>query len=509
MKRQLFSVLVLLFCTTVVLGNIRLPAIFCDNMVLQREMKVPVWGWADPGEKIIVELGGHQSETVTGIEGKWKLYLGPLDTGGPFEMHIKGKNQITVKNILVGEVWVCSGQSNMAMEVRNSLNAKQEIATANYPKIRYFQVKRTKSLTPLDDVSPVASKNDSWLNKWLICSPATVANFTGVGYFFGRELHKKLGIPIGLISASWGGTTAEAWTPRDTLENNNKLRIILKNWPGYNNDEEWLKQEYEQYVKAVEQAHKEKKEMPVYFNQPTVLYNGILAPVVPFGIRGVTWYQGESNAYRAYQYRVLFPAMIQSWRRHWNQGNFPFLFVQLANYHFEPQVFPELREAQMMALSVPVTAMAVAIDVGDSANIHPKNKQEVGRRLSLAARKLAYEEELVYSGPVFRSMVIAEKECTLRFDHTGNGLTPKGSKTLSGFMVAGNDRKFTKAQAVIKGDEIVVWSNEVPNPVAVRYAWVNHPVSCNLYNKSDDGDYYLPASPFRTDDWPGITYDRK
>ncbi|NOY37294.1 MAG: sialate O-acetylesterase [Chlorobi bacterium] len=506
MKKLLVLSIILSIHVCIAFADIRLPELFSNNMILQREMQVPVWGWADPGEKITVELGGHFAETVTGTDGKWKLLLGPLDAGGPFRLKITGKNTIIISNVLVGEVWVCSGQSNMAMEVQNCLNAKQEISSASYPQIRYFQVKRTKAIKPLDDVSPV--ENESGLNKWEVCDPTTVEHFTGAGYFFVRDLYKKLNVPIGIISASWGGTTAEAWTPYDTLENDPELKIILKNWPDYNNDEEWLKEEYEKYLKNVEKARKEGKTRPLYFNQPSVLYNGIIAPVVPYGIRGVAWYQGESNCYRAYQYRKLFPAMIEQWRKKWGQGNFPFLFVQLANYYFEPQNFPELREAQSMALSLANTAMVVTIDIGDSSNIHPKNKQEVGRRLSLAARKLAYGEDLIYSGPHFKSMQIMDGKCRLSFCHIGDGLMAKGFIPLKGFIIAGTDKNFVTAQARIENNQVVVWSKVVPHPVAVRYAWANHPGNCNLYNKSGELAN-LPASPFRTDDWPGITINRK
>jgi sialate O-acetylesterase len=508
MKRIMPLLLLLWIALIPAKTNIILPRLFSDNMVLQREMRVPVWGRADAGEKVMVELGGHQAETTTGPDGKWKLYLGPLDAGGPFEMKITGKNVVVLKNILVGEVWVCSGQSNMAMEVENCLNARQEMAVANYPMIRQFQVKRAKSLQPLEDVSPADNPKADWLNTWEVCDSTTIRHFTGVGYFFGFNLYLKLKVPIGLIHASWGGTTAEAWTPKDTLENDPDLRIILSNWPDYNNDEDWLKQEYAGYLKEVEKAVKKGSEKPLYFNCPTVLYNGIIAPVIPYGIRGVTWYQGESNAYRAYQYRTLFPAMIKQWRKKWDQGNFPFLFVQLANYHFEPQVFPELREAQFMALSLPNTAMAVAIDVGDSADIHPKNKQEVGRRLSLAARKLAYGEDITFSGPLYKSMVVNNGRCILSFTSSGEKLLSKNPEKLTGFAIAGTNRKFLPAQAKIEGNEVVVWNSDIPQPVAVRYAWANHPGGCNLYNTSTTGGI-LPASPFRTDDWPGITGNRR
>lgn len=508
MKKFTIILFFLGLAVNLAIADVRLPKVFSDNMVLQRDMRVPIWGWADPGEKITAILGDQTAETITKPDGKWKLFLGPLDVGGPFELILSGKNKISIKNVLVGEVWVCSGQSNMAMEVRSCMNARLETAEANYPQIRLFQVKSAKSSTLLEDVSPVSDKGPAWLNKWQVCSPLTVAEFTGVGFFFGRGLWEKLHIPIGLISASWGGTTAEAWIPQDTLKSDKELSMILQNWREYNNDEEWLKSEYNAFIKEVEKAHTENRLEPLYFNQPSVLYNGIMAPVVSFGIRGVIWYQGESNAYRAYQYRNLFPALIQQWRKNWGQGNFPFLFVQLANYQFEPQVFPELRESQRMALALPETAMIVTIDIGDSSTIHPKNKQEVGRRLTLAARKLAYGQDIVYSGPLYRSMNITDGKCRLNFDHVGDGLIVKGIGPLNSFMIAGDDKHFVKAKAIIDGGLVVVWSDDVPDPVSVRYAWSNDPKDCNLYNKSGKL-VYLPASPFRTDNWPGMTFNRK
>ncbi len=506
MKKLFILFLLIYFSVDFANADIWLPKLFNNNMILQREMQVPIWGWADSGEKVTIEIGGHIAETITGTNGKWKLYLGPLDSGGPFELKISGKNTIVIKNVLVGDIWVCSGQSNMAMEVQRCQNAKQEISSANYPWIRHFQVKRTKAIEPFDDVSSVDKK--SRLNKWEVCDSLTVKHFTGVGYFFVRDLYKKLNVPIGIISVSWGGTTAEAWTPHDTLANDPELNLILKNWPDYNNDEDWLKKEYGKYLEHVEKARKKGQTRPLYFNQPSVLYNGIIAPVIPYGIRGIIWYQGESNGYRAYQYRRLFPVMIEQWRKKWNQGDFPFLFVQLANYHFEPQVFPELREAQTMTLSLANTAMAVTIDIGDSSNIHPKNKQEVGRRLSLAARKLAYGEQIIYSGPLYNSMQVEGGKCRLCFYHSGNGLISKNNGSLKGFIIAGADKIFVKAQATIEGNQVVVWSDKVTQPVAVRYAWANHPANCNLYNKSGE-QVNLPASPFRTDDWPGITINRR
>jgi sialate O-acetylesterase len=500
-KRLAFIPLVyFLLATHFSFADVRLPALFSDNMVIQREMNIPVWGWADPGERVTVKIGDYLAETVTGREGKWKVRIGPFTAGGPFDLLITGKNEIRITNVLVGEVWVASGQSNMAMEVRSCLNPDEEISRARYPMIRHFQVKRTKALVPLEDVASVSGSTASWLNAWEICDPSTAGHFSGTAYFFARNLYETLNIPVGIIHTSWGGTTAEAWTPRDTLENDPELKAILNDWPAYNDDEEWLKQEYERFIQELNKARLEGKTDPLYFNQPSVLYNGMIAPVIPYGMRGVIWYQGESNAYRACQYRELFPAMITQWRRKWEQGDFPFLFVQLANYHFEPQVFPALREAQSMTLKLPQTAMAVTIDIGDSTDIHPKNKQEVGRRLFLAAQKMAYGEDILFSGPMFKKLFTEGNQCRLLFDCLGDGLVSKGGGALKGFSIAGANQVFVEARTRIEGDQVIVWNEEIDRPVAVRYAWANHPVACNLYNQSG-GNPYLPASPFRTDDW--------
>lgn len=507
-KSKFFALLLLCLLTyQYSKAEVKPHTLFSDNMVLQQEMLVPVWGRADPGEKVLVNMATYSAETIADAEGRWKLSIGPLKAGGPFEMFFYGKDTVRIENILVGEVWVCSGQSNMAMEVRSCLNADEEIASANYPGIRHFQVKRTKASVAMEDLVTTVNGKATWLNTWEICAPSTVGHFSGSAYFFALDLYKKMNIPVGIIHASWGGTTAEAWTPMDTLESDQNLKDILRDWPAYNEDEAWLAQEYEEFVLEVEKARADGQDEPLYFNQPSVLFNGIIAPVIPFGIRGVLWYQGESNAYRAYQYRDLFPAMITQWRRKWAQGDFPFLYVQLANYHFEPQVFPELREAQSMALSLPQTAMAVTIDIGDSADIHPKNKQEVGRRLFLAAQKVAYGEELDYSGPSFKKMFIDENFCWLLFDHVGDGLMAKGGGSLQGFTISGADGIFMEAQARIEGDQVIVWNEYLDHPVAVRYAWANHPSGNMLYNKTGDRPN-LPASPFRTDQWPGITMER-
>jgi sialate O-acetylesterase len=437
----------------------------------------------------------------------------PPKAGGPYEMTFSGKNKITIKNIMVGEVWVCSGQSNMQWSVKQSANPEQEIADANYPDIRLFTVARKVAEQPQPDCS----------GNWTLCSPETVPDFSAVGYFFGRELHKELNVPIGLIHTSWGGTPAEAWTRREALEKERDCAPILQRYDDAMANYPQAKKEYEQKLEEWKQvAEKAKAEgekaprrprapfKPGHPHSPAGLYNAMIAPLIPFSIQGAIWYQGESNAGRAYQYRKLFPAMIRNWRKDWGQGNFSFLFVQLANFRdVKPEPaesdWAELREAQLMTLSLQNTGMAVIIDIGEAKDIHPKNKQDVGRRLALWALAKNHRKDIVYSGPIYKSksMKVEGNKIILHFDHVGGGLVADGGEPLKGFAVAGADRKFVWANATIDGDTVVVSSDEVSEPVAVRYAWADNPV-CNLYNKEG-----LPASGFRTDDWPGVTVDKK
>ncbi len=487
---------------------IKLPAVIGDGMVLQRDIKVPIWGTADPGEKVTVTLGDQKAAATADADGRWMVRLDPLKAGGPFEMTVVGSNRITLKDILVGEVWVCSGQSNMAMAVKACANAAQEIAAADYPNIRLFTVSRTVAATPQSDTK----------GAWVHCSPETVPDFSAAAYYFGRHLYKELNVPIGLIHTSWGGTPAEAWTSRATLEADPDLKVIVDRW-----DDQIAK--YRKTDSAAEPAAKPaargKAAKPAAGGKaakpPTDpatsphraagLYNGMIHPLIPYAIRGAIWYQGESNAGRAYQYRKLFPAMIQDWRKAWGQGDFPFLFVQLANYQPrkpEPadSAWAELREAQTMTLSLPKTGMAVIIDIGEANDIHPKNKQDVGKRLARAALAIAYGKHIPYSGPMYDSMKIEGDAIRLTFKHVDGGLVARGGE-LKGFAIAGDDRRFVWADAKIDGDTILVRSDKVAKPKAVRYAWADNP-ECNLYNKAD-----LPASPFRTDDWPGVTADQK
>ncbi len=477
-------------------AELSLAGLFGDHMVLQMGRKLPVWGWAEPGQQVKVHFGSRQAATVAADDGSWKVEIGPFGVGGPYELVVDGGNVIRLSDVWVGEVWLCSGQSNMAMLVRSSKNAEEEIASSANPMIRHFLVPRVKGGQPQDTLARKSG--------WQLAGPQTVGDWTGVGYFFARELNLRLGVPVGIINASWGGTVVEAWTSREALKGNTATTEVMTNWPGYNEDESWLGEMYAKFLKEKEQAKTEGRAEPLYFNQPTVLFNGIINPLIPYAIRGATWYQGESNAYRAYQYRDLLPTLINDWRSRFGVGDFPFLIVQLAGYEAGDEVWPELREAQAMALSLPATGMAVATDIGEAGDVHPRNKQDVGIRLARAARAIAYMDNIEYSGPLFDSMSIEGGRAAISFTHTGKGLVALGDKELGGFEVAGDDKKFMPAKTMIEGQRVVVWSEQVAAPVAVRYAWRDFPADANLYNATEDG-VNLPASPFRTDHWQGKT----
>ncbi|HUV66768.1 MAG TPA: sialate O-acetylesterase [Sedimentisphaerales bacterium] len=509
----MLSLVVLLAGAGVTLADVRLPAIIGDNMVLQRGGPVSVWGWADPGEEIMVSVSWHGMSwaVTTGQNGKWAFKMNPPKAGGPYGITLRGKNEIEIKNVMVGEVWVCSGQSNMQFAVRQAVNGEQEVADADYPNIRLFTVERTVADQPQSDCK----------GNWTSCSPEAVPGFSAVGYFFGRELHKKLGVPVGLIHTSWGGTPAEAWTRRGMLKAEPDFSPILERYDDALSKYPQAKQEYERkledWKQAVEKAKTEGTRAPgrpreplgaADPHSPSGLYNAMIAPLIPFSIQGAIWYQGESNASRAYQYRKLFPAMIKNWRDDWGQGDFPFLFVQLANFKEQKpdpgeSDWAELREAQSMTLALPNAGMAVIIDIGEAKNIHPKNKQDVGKRLALWALANSYGQKIEYCGPVYKSSKTEGNRIILTFDHVGDGLVAAPEQPLKGFAIAGADREFVWADARIDGNTVVVSSDKVSGPVAVRYAWADNPV-CNLYNKEG-----LPASPFRTDDWPGVTADNK
>lgn len=634
--------------------KLRLPKVFSDHMVVQRDMPVPVWGWAEPGASVKVTLNGSSKEVKAGPEGKWMARLGQIKVGGPYELAVESKGErITISDVLAGEVWVCSGQSNMEWPVNGFfkvMNADEEQKAANYPQIRLFTVEHAVSGTPEPDARG---------GKWAPCSPQTVANFSASGYFFGRDLYKKLQVPVGLIQSSWGGTPAESWTSKPALHNmsdfakrlddESKVKAngpatkpeyekALAAWTkdlesrdiGFSGSPKffqpecdvtawktmpvpgaweksvlpkydgmvWLRREFDlpkelegkdlklnldtiddaditwvngtrvgstdlffakrQYPVAASLLKPGKNVVVVRVtdfqgdggftgkaddvnivasgdNPSTVslagdwkyretfkikdappkpadpdnpyrlagLYNGMIAPIVPYAIRGAIWYQGESNADRSDQYAELFPAMIRDWRSAWKEGDFPFIFVQLANFmERKPEPVDEdwarLRDAQLKTLSVPKTGMAVAIDIGDAKDIHPKNKQEVGRRLALAAAAIAYKDKGEFSGPIYKSGSIKTRgnKAVVGFEHTSGGLVIKGD-ALKGFAVAGADKKFHWADAKIQGNSVEVSSPDVAKPVAVRYGWANNP-EVTLYNGEG-----LPASPFRTDKWPG------
>ena len=419
-------------------------------------------------------------------------------------MTISGKNRIELSDILVGEVWLCSGQSNMQWSVSQSSEADLEIAAANHPRIRLISVPQVASQTPLT----------AFKGQWEACSPQTVGSFSAVGYSFGRQLHRTLGVPIGLIDNSWGGSAAEAWVRRDVLEKHDRYAALLKSWDdrvaGY--DDAKAKAAYAKRLQAWEAGGKKGSrprgpQNPEGSNhRPANLYNGVLNPVIGYGIRGTIWYQGESNAGRAYQYRHLFPLMIRNWRDVWGQGEFPFYWVQLADFLAEKaepseSAWAELREAQTMTMAaLPNTGEAVIIDIGEGKDIHPRNKHTVGLRLARWALAKDYGKPVAHRSPTFKSVEKKDGKLIVTFDHVGQGLYAFDVQDVRGCAIAGEDRRFVWAQARIVGkDRIEVWADAVKDPVAVRYAWSDNPV-CNLYSREG-----LPATPFRSDDWPGVT----
>jgi sialate O-acetylesterase len=612
-------------------------------MVLQRDTDVKIWGWASAGEKVTINFNDKTYNAVADTDGKWSILLSALKSGGPYDMEINAANHITVKNILIGDVWICSGQSNMELSMDRVKDKYPDvIANSENPSIRQFIVP--------DKYNFNAPQDDLESGRWVSANPGTILNFTAVGYFFAKELFEKYNVPIGLINASLGGSPAQAWMSEDALKafpeylaTTEKYKDIAyinqikekdkavsdawygriqkidkglalgeKPWfdtsydasqwatmniPGYWADEAlgpvngvvWFRKEVDvptsmtgkparlwlgrivdadttyvngKIVGSVTYQYPPRKynvpanllkpgkniivvrvisnsgrggfvlDKPYQLTaagqtidlrgqwqyklgatmeplppstfiqwQPLGLYNAMIAPLLNYKIKGVIWYQGESNVGRAREYQKLFPALIADWRQKWNQGNFPFLYVQLANF-MEVKDQPcesnwaELREAQLKTLAVPNTAMAVIIDIGEWNDIHPLNKEDVSKRLALAAQKVAYgDEKVVYSGPIYHSMKIEESKIILTFTNVGGGLIAKGGGKLKHFAIAGADNKFVWAKAKIKGDKVIVWNDDIKNPVTVRYAWADNPEGANLYNKEG-----LPASPFRTDE---------
>lgn len=646
--KLVFLLLLSVFCLFESKAEIKLPRIFSSNMVLQQGIEIPVWGWADKGEQVTITFNNKTVRAKADKDGNWSAKLPVQEYGGPYILTVKGKNTVVFDNILIGEVWVCSGQSNMEWRVAQSNDAEIEIASSNFPKIRLFTVPKAVAQTPQNDISS---------GEWVECSPETVPNFSAVGYFFGRDIFRDLNVPIGLIHTSWGGTVAETWSSAQTISKDpdfkeklvelqqmdfNKyqeekiaqIKQILggelpekdlgmengqpvwsavdfndNSWKTIKTPMYWEQQGYldidgigwyrkeieltEQQTFANASLHlgkiddsditflngieigkteglydkdriytidkkylrpgknmivvrvddsggnggiwgdpndqflavgSEKIELSGDWkfkiskatigqvnvgpnSYPTLLFNGMINPILPYGIKGAIWYQGESNADRAKQYQRVFPDMIKDWRTHWNQGDFPFLFVSLAN--FNPPVetpsesnWAELREAQTKTLSLPNTGMALAIDIGEANDIHPKNKQDVGKRLALNALKIAYNKDIVFSGPMYRSVEFKDGKAFITFSETGSGLKAKDKYGyLKGFTIAGADKKFKWAKAeIVDNKTVVVYSGDIKDPKSVRYGWANNPDDVNLYNVEG-----LPANPFRTDDWPGIT----
>ncbi|MDR2424708.1 MAG: beta galactosidase jelly roll domain-containing protein [Prevotellaceae bacterium] len=621
-----FGLLIMVLCLlNAVQAKVKVPEYVSDNMMVQRDAPVKIWGWANKGETVIVSLNGQIQKAKTGTTGVWQVSLNAVPVGGPYEMTIKGKDsEIVVKNILSGDIWVCSGQSNMEMSIDGSRgkvkNSDAEIAASDYPKIRLLTVVRNKSHIPLQDTK---------MSGWQECSPKVNAEFSAVAYFFGREIHKQTGIPVGLINTSWGGTNVETWTSLPVMKTLPEYRQkteamelpefagrmsignVLAKDPGF--VEEWYKdgkkiknaektnvpQQFnhqgifwyrKEFVLTAEQAknpitlhlgaiddhdltylngkkigetnkwdaereYKVETGMKQGVNElmvcvvnpvgaggfvsetnkifcatssgniplagewfycrtsdigkevgpndyPSLLYNAMIAPLISYPVKGFIWYQGESNAGMAYRYRTLFKNLINDWRSAWKQGDLPFYFVQLAAF-MQPVAEPgedawaELREAQHLTLSLPNTGEAIAIDIGEANDIHPRNKQDVGYRLALNALAKDYGKKIEYSGPEYVSMKIDGNRIVLTFKHTADGLTVRNKYGyLQGFTIAGADKKFVWAPAYIEGNTVVVSSDKVKSPVAVRYAWAINPDDANLYNSAG-----LPASPFRTDDW--------
>lgn len=647
MKPHTLLTAVLLLVASSLFADVRLPLLISDNMVLQREKPITIWGWADSGEKVTVQFKQQTKSVKADKTGKWILTLAAEAAGGPFTMTIKGKNSITLQNILVGEVWVCSGQSNMEWPVAIAANATEEIKNGNYPMIRHFLMQKSVASSPQDEVKG---------GDWRVCSPETVGNFTAVGYFFAREVFLKTNIPIGLIHTSWGGTHSETWTSREAFAQSDEFKDMISKMPKLDLDElarqkknaiekslqarnitlgapdrmDWkraslddsawptlpvpelweskigeldgvvwyrnsvdidasdagkpaalrlamiddndetfvnetkvgatnaynaarvytipagvliagknsiavrvvdtgggggiygdandvklttasgktisLARDWKYYVESVQGNGSVGPN-----SYPTLLYNAMLYPILNYTIRGALWYQGESNAGRSYQYRKAFPLMIQDWRTNFKQGDFPFYFVQLASFNAgggdseHGSGWAELREAQTMTLSLPNTGMAVTTDIGEANDIHPRNKQDVGKRLAALALNRIYQKAMVDSGPTYQSMKVDGNKVRISFNNIGSGLMVKDKYGyLKGFEVAGADQKFHYAKASLEGNEVVVVCDAVPTPVAVRFAWADNPEDANLFNK--DG---FPAVPFRTDNWKGATENNR
>ena len=643
--KKIFLLLIVVFYSLTSVAALRLPRLFGSHMVFQRNQPIAIWGWANKNEKISIKFANQAVSTVADIQGKWKVKLKPMKAGGPYILTVRGTELIELKDVLIGEVWVCSGQSNMEFQLKDSENAAAEIGQADYSQIRQLSVPKSIADQPHDDLPESVN--------WEVADAQHAGDFTAVGYYFAKELYKKLKVPIGLIHSSWGGTDIETWTSVNAFKESNEFKDLIpqgyrinldsiadaKNklmnakiekvqgrlsdasaidsWKGlpFNDDSwpemqlpglwesqslpdidgrVWFRKEIyldaadigkpavlklgmiddsdESYINGVKvgsiinqyNAHRiyqvpaqllkvgknvvavrvedtgsaggiygednlefiigdktltlngawkfqvESVASPLQQNPnsyPTLLFNGMISPLLQFGIRGAIWYQGENNAGRAYQYRKAFPMMIKDWRNHWNQGNFPFYFVQLASFDAaggnskKGSSWAELREAQQLTLSLEGTGMAVTTDVGDAKDIHPRNKKTVGERLAAIALNKTYNQAGFYAGPDYKAMEVKGNKIILSFGNAGKGLVTKdGGKEVKGFEIAGLNQEFKEAKAYIEGNKVIVYADGIVEPTAVRYAWVDDASNVNLFNAQG-----FPAIPFRTDSWKGIT----
>ena len=497
------SFLTLSLFVTQAMAELRLPSPFGHHMVLQRDQENPVWGLADPGANVSVTFGGHTIQTKANEEGKWMLKLKPMKgSSHALNMTVKsGDESLTLSNIVVGEVWVCSGQSNMQWALSQVYDPDLEIMSANYPNIRIISVPQVGTQENQDDFD----------GQWDICTPDTVGQFSAVGYLFGRQLHQTLGVPIGLIDNAWGGSAAEAWVARDVLEADDRFEAIIAEWEKTEAtfDFDKVMAAWKEKAAAAKEAGKPVPRAPrnvlASQHRPGNLWAGVLNPIIGYGIRGTIWYQGESNAGRAYQYDDLFALMITEWRNAWGQGDFPFYWVQLADFRDEvaepgDSDWAELREAQSNTLALPNTGQAVIYDVGEGRDIHPRDKQTVAKRLARIALARDYGINVPYLSPSYKEMTVEGNKAILTFKDVGSTLYTFDVREAVGFAVAGEDKTWHSAKGILKGkDQVIVTSDAVATPVAVRYAWADNPVA-NLMSREG-----LPVIPFRSDDWPQIT----
>lgn len=495
-------------------AELKLPAIIGDNMVLQQKQTNPIWGWDTPGTDVTITFAGQTKSAKTEADGKWTVKLDPVPANAqPQTMSIKGSSSRDLKNILVGEVWVCSGQSNMQFNVGSCWDADLEIASAKFPQIRLISVPQVGTQEPQKDFK----------GEWKECSPETIGGFTAVGYFYGRTLHRLLNVPVGLINNAWGGSAAEAWIRRDVLEKDTRFKELMTGWKQREAtlSTDKAKADFDKTFAAWKAKGDEARKAGKAFNErapqspqsilagnsrPGNIYNGVLLPTIGYGIKGAIWYQGESNSGRAYEYGYLFPLMIQHWREQWKQGDFPFYWVQLADFMAEKpepgdSTWAELRESQTKTQSaVPNGGQAVIIDLGEANDIHPKNKRDVGERLARIALTRDYGFKFPYRSPEFKSLQVNGNKAVVTLDTFGSAIRTVDVTEAKGFAVCGEDKKWAWADAKVIGkDKVEVSAAGVAKPVAVRYAWADNPV-CNVF--TNEG---LPVTPFRSDDFPMIT----